>query len=170
MKNEQAHPKQPEHSNSEPEIDTVGIVDVPTIYIRKRVMKGRVLEVLTENTVGHKIVTVSAKQGQQDLISCRTLENSGLGSKQKSMFCKTVSQTHSAESLGSKRPWLRDTGISCYISRHGFMTLLSDFSTWDISYSWRNSLKQLGVYQRRVFSMPEDKLQASDFAHTHREV
>lgn len=74
MKNEPAHPKQPEHSNSEPEIDTAGIADVLTIYIRKCAMKGRVLEVLTENIVGHKIVTVSAKQGQQDLISCRTLQ------------------------------------------------------------------------------------------------
>lgn len=141
MKNEQAHPKQPQHSNSEPKIDTVRIVDVFTVYIRKCPMKGRVLEVLTENIVGHKIVSVSAKQGQQDLISYRTSENSGLGSKQKSMFCKMVSRTHSVDSLGSKHLWLRDTSISCYISRHGF-TLLSDFSTRDISYSWPNSLNR----------------------------
>ena len=30
VKNEQAHPKQPQHSNSEPEIDRAGIVDVLT--------------------------------------------------------------------------------------------------------------------------------------------
>lgn len=120
-------------------------------------MKGRVLEVLTDSIVGHKIVTVSAKQEQQDLISCRTSGNSGLGSKQKSMFCKMVSRIHSVENLGSKRLWLRDTSLSCYISRHGFMTLLSDFHTQDISYSWPNSLKQPGVYQRWVFTMPEDK-------------
>lgn len=61
-------------------------------------MKGRVLEVLTDSIVGHKIVTVSAKQEQEDLISCRTSGNSGLGSKQKSTFCKMVSQIHSVES------------------------------------------------------------------------
>lgn len=109
------------------------------------------------------------KEGDHDFISCRTLESSGHGSKQKSTFCKMVSQTHSVESLGWKHLWLRDTSISCYISRHGFMTLLPDFSSQDISYSWPSVLQQLGLYQRHVFSMPENKLQTSDFMHTHRE-
>lgn len=53
VKNEQAYRKQPQHSNHEPEIDTLGIVYALTIYIRKHAMKGRVLKVLTENIVGH---------------------------------------------------------------------------------------------------------------------
>lgn len=81
-----------------------------------------------------------------------------------------VSQTHSVESLGSKHLWLMDTSISCYSSRHGFMTLLTDFCTWDITYSWPNSSKQLGVYQKHVFSMPEDKLQAIMCTHTQRDL
>lgn len=62
MKNEQTHLKQPQHSNSKAEVDAVGIVGVFTIYVRKCAMKGIVLEVLTENIVGHKIVTISARR------------------------------------------------------------------------------------------------------------
>lgn len=40
---------------------------------------------------------------------------------------------------------------------------MSDFSTWDISYSCPNSLKQLDM-----FSVPKDKLQVTLCTHTER--
>lgn len=78
VKNEQAHPKEPQHTNIKPETDTAGIGNVLTIYIRTCTTKGTALEALTENTAGHKTVTVSSELGQQDLICCRSSGNSGL--------------------------------------------------------------------------------------------